>query len=335
MKAAILHGQVPPDAPKDEQDVLVEVAVVSEALGRFGYQAVPIPFSLDLESVGSRLQGLQPDFVFNLVESVAGRGQLIHLAPALLDYLGLPYTGAKTEAMFVTSNKRLAKRLLTGAGIATPPWLTEQDITAGERALADRYIVKSVWEHASIGIAQDSVVSKIESLQHLLEQRRARFGGEWFAEAYIEGREFNLSLLAGKDGPDVLPPAEIRFLGYGEDRLKIVDYRAKWDPETYEYHHTPRRFDFPAPDEPLLRVLQDTALACWRLFDLRGYARVDFRVDEEGRPWVLEVNTNPCLAPDAGFLAAAARASLGIDQVVERIIQDCALVRRDPRTETR
>jgi D-alanine-D-alanine ligase len=322
MKAAILHGQVPPDAPKDEQDVLVEVTVVSESLGRFGYQAVPIPFSLDLESVGSKLQSLQPDIVFNLVESVAGRGQLIHLAPTLLDYLGLPYTGAKTEALFVTSNKLFAKRLLTGAGAATPPWLTDKDITAGERAPAGRYIVKSVWEHASIGIAQDSVVSNIESLQHLLGERRARFGGEWFAEAYIEGREFNLSLLAGKDGPDVLPPAEIRFLGYGEDRLKIVDYRAKWDTETYEYHHTPRRFDFPATDQPLLNRLQDTALACWRLFDLRGYARVDFRVDEEGRPWVLEVNTNPCLAPDAGFLAAAARVSLGADQVVDRIVQD-------------
>jgi D-alanine-D-alanine ligase len=95
MKAAILHGQIPPDAPKDEQDVLVEVAVVSEALGRFGYQVVPIPFSLDLESVGSKLQGLQPDLVFNLVESVAGRGQLIHLAPALWITWGCPIPGRR------------------------------------------------------------------------------------------------------------------------------------------------------------------------------------------------------------------------------------------------
>jgi D-alanine-D-alanine ligase len=213
--------------------------------------------------------------------------------------------------MFVTSNKRLAKRLLTGAGIATPPWLTEKDITAGERALADRYIVKSVWEHASIGIAQDSVVSKIESLQHLLEQRRARFGGEWFAEAYIEGREFNLSLLTGKDGP-TCSPAEIGSWAT-EDRLKIVDCRAKWDPETYEYHHTPRRFDFLATDDRCygcFRIPRSHAGGCL----IPRYTRVDFRVDEEGGPW--SWGSTPTLSPDAGT-AAAARASLGIDQVVE------------------
>jgi D-alanine-D-alanine ligase len=322
MRAAILHGHVPPEAPQDEQDVLVEVAVVSDALARLGYEPVPVPFGLDLGAVHSTLKQLQPALVFNLVESVDGRGQLIHLAPALLDYLGLPYTGARTEAMFTTSNKLLAKRLLVGAGIATPSWLTERDIMASNQALTTRHIVKSVWEHASIGIAQDSVAADLESLRRILGQRRARFGGQWFAEAYIEGREFNLSLLAAEDSPELLPPAEIQFLGYRHDRLKIVDYRAKWDRAAYEYQHTPRSFKFPETDEPLLSRLKDTALTCWRLFDLRGYARVDFRVDGQGRPWVLEINTNPCLAPDAGFLAAAGQASLGINPVVARIAQD-------------
>jgi len=118
----------------------------------------------------------------------------------------------------------------------------------------------------------------------------------------------------------VLPPAEIIFEGFGADQPKIVDYRAKWDAASYEYHHTPRCFDFAADDAPLIDRLKALALSCWELFDLGGYARVDFRVDSAGRPWVLEINANPCIAPDAGFAAAIERAGLTYDQAVERII---------------
>ena len=153
-------------------------------------------------------------------------------------------------------------------------------------------------------------------------RRAERLGGEVFAEAYIAGREFNLSVLAGPDGPEVLPPAEIHFVDYPDDRPRIVGYRAKWDSDSFEYHHTPRSFDFPPPDAPLLAELCRLARACWDLFGLRGYARVDFRVDETGQPWVLEINANPCLSPDAGFGAAAERAGLSFPAVIARILAD-------------
>ena len=165
--------------------------------------------------------------------------------------------------------------------------------------------------------------------------RRESLGGECFAEAYIEGREFNLSLLAsedlkggpvsvgrGKSCPEVLPPAEIRFDSYPSGKVRVVGYRSKWDEDSFEFTHTPRSFDFPDRDDALLADLKDLALRCWELFDLRGYARVDFRVDGAGRPWILEVNANPCLSPDAGFAAAAARAGLPFTEVLNRIIGD-------------
>ena len=102
----------------------------------------------------------------------------------------------------------------------------------------------------------------------------------------------------------------------------MVGYRAKWDEGSYEYHHTPRRFDFPAADVPLLDGLRDLARRCWPLFGLAGYARVDFRVDAAGRPWILEINTNPCIAPDAGFTAALAQAGIGYAEAVGRILAD-------------
>jgi D-alanine-D-alanine ligase len=150
-------------------------------------------------------------------------------------------------------------------------------------------------------------------------------GGEWFAETFVEGREFNLSILADENGPEVLPPAEIIFEGYSEEMPKIVDYRAKWDETAYSYHHTPRNFDFASSDLPLLETLKKLALDCWKVFDLRGYARVDFRVDTKGAPWVLEVNANPCLSTDAGFAAALERAGISFKAAVDRILKDVKL----------
>ena len=104
---------------------------------------------------------------------------------------------------------------------------------------------------------------------------------------------------------------------------RIVDYAAKWHAGSFEFCNTVRRFEFDAADRPLLARLEDVAKACWRLFGLRGYARVDFRVDAAGRPWVLEVNVNPCLSPDAGFAAAAARRGLDLPAVCAASSRSC------------
>jgi len=120
----------------------------------------------------------------------------------------------------------------------------------------------------------------------------------------------------------VLPVAEILFEDYPEEKLRVVGYRAKWQEGSFEYAHTPRSFDYTVEDEPMVQRLKAIAKECWRVFGLRGYARVDFRVDDAGEPWVLEVNANPCVAPESGFIAAAAQAGLSYNQVIQRIIED-------------
>lgn len=324
MRVVVLHGKVAEDAGKDELDVLVQRDAVSMALGDLRYDAAALPFSLDLQGVARELRDLRPAFVFNLVESVEGRGRLIHLAPSLLDHLQLPYTGSRTEAIFLTSNKLVGKQLLRAAGIPTPPWSALHDSPRQPLAHGGLYIVKSVWEHASIGLDEESLVwaTNPDELRRVLGERRERLEGSCFAEAYIDGREFNLSLLADRDGPQVLPPAEIRFEDYPTGKPRLVSYRAKWDEDSFEYRHTRRSFHFPGEDRGLLENLAQIALECWRAFELKGYARVDFRVDRDGRPWVLEVNANPCLSPDAGFAAAAERAAIAYSQVIARIVAD-------------
>jgi D-alanine-D-alanine ligase len=316
----MVHGAVPPDAAPDEQDVLVELETVRQSLSALGFAPVAVPLTLDLEAARRRLAELGPAFVFNLVESIEGQGRLIHLAPSLFEAMGLPFTGAGSEAMFTTSSKPFAKRLLRQNGIATPGWIEAGAGGLPAPGFAGPYIVKSVWEHASIGIDGGSVTEDARKLDRIARQRQRRFGGEWFAEAYIEGREFNLGLLASPEGVELLPPAEMLFVDYPADKRRIVDYAAKWHADSFEFRNTVRRFDFGPEDRPLLRELERIAKTCWRLFGLAGYARVDCRVDASGRPWVLEININPCLSPDAGFAAAAGRAGLNLRDVVARLV---------------
>ena len=162
----------------------------------------------------------------------------------------------------------------------------------------------------------------LAAVRHRLRQQVEHWGGAWFAEEYIDGREFNIAVLASPRGPETLPPAEIDFSAFPAGKRRVVGYRAKWAEDSFEYGNTPRRFDFPPADDRLLEELQHLARQCWRLFTLRGYVRVDFRVDSQRRPWILEINTNPCLSPDAGFAAAIERGQIGFDRAVQRILDD-------------
>jgi D-alanine-D-alanine ligase len=320
-RAVIVHTELSPEARPDEADVLVQAGAVSGALHGLGYEVAVVPFGLDIQAAASRLRELEPAVVFNLVEAFDGDGRLIHLACSVLDHLGIPYTGACADAMFLTSNKVLAKGWMRARGIATPEWVVQGRAPEMELPFPGAYIVKALWEEASIGIDARSVqdAAGIEGLEAILGERSRALGKQCFAERFIAGREFNLSVLGGPGGPVVLPPAEIRFT-FPDDRPAIVDYKAKWDEGSLEYQCTPRSFAFEPRDKGLLDELGRTALACWKAFDLRGYARVDFRVDGAGRPWVLEINANPCISPDSGFVAASSMAGLGFPEVVARIV---------------
>jgi len=324
---ALLYGRVDPDAPQDEKDVLVQLETVRAALQSLGYETMDVPLSLDLGVTRAVLRSARPLAVFNLAETIEGKGSLIHFAPSLLSTLGIPYTGAPIEAILLTSHKILGKRMMQAAGIRTPPFTGAVLAADASPDVEPPWIVKSVWEHASIGMEDSAVVSAQRELSAEIRRRQAAERiDQLFVEQYIDGREINVALLGGRDGPGVpqiLPPAEIQFLDYPPGKPRFVGYRAKWDEASFEYGRTPRRFVFPPEDSTLLDTLQQISLHCWNLFGLRGYARVDFRVDARGEPWVLEVNTNPCLSPDAGFLAAAAQAGLSRDEVVRRIVLEC------------
>jgi D-alanine-D-alanine ligase len=332
LRIAVLHHAVTADASADDRDVLDQARAVGEGLTALGHSWAPIECTLDLAAAKRRLLEFRPDLAFNLVESLAGTGRLIHLVPFLLDALSIPYTGSCAEAILATSHKLLAKDRLRCAGLPTPDWFGPfpRDIpalspaAAGASGAGFRWIVKSVWEHASIGLDEEAlaILDGPGLAAEALAAHAPRAGGACFAERFIEGREFNISLLAAPGGVQVLRPAEILFDGYPPGAAKIVGYRAKWDPGSFEYQHTLRRFDFPAEDAALVESLSELARKCWEAFGLRGYARVDYRVDETGVPWILEINANPCLSPDAGFAAALDASGVRLTAALGRILAD-------------
>ena len=326
MRITILYNAVREDGPADELDVLNQRDSVAKSLSALGHETGFLPLSLDLAGAAADLKLKNPALVFNLAESVDKSGRLIYFAPAVLEHLQIPFTGSGSEAMFLTTNKLLTKERLQLAGLPTPEWLRNSDHKTNETGDKETlYIVKPVWEDASVGIDGRAALCSYDKARQCLKEK-ANTTQVCFAEQYIEGREFNLSILAAPSGPEVLPAAEIEFIDYPADRPMIVDYKAKWETGSFEYTHTVRRLDFPPADRELIEQMRMMALQCWHLFDLHGYARVDFRVDQQGRPWILEINANPCISPDSGFVAAAEKANLTFDQVIKRIIGDVPAV---------
>lgn len=313
----VIHGAS--EDRLDEIDTIKNAACIADSLRTLGYETEIISIDMDLRQIG-RIADAKPSAVFNLVEALEGDGRLGFLSCAALDHAGIAYTGAPLTGYIQSSSKLLTKALLKSAGISTP------DFWTGISPVGQRVIVKSVWEHASYGMDQGSVVDGKDAAGEI-RARQARFGGQFFSEIYIPGREFNIAILETRAGPRVLPLAEMLFDDLPDGVLPIIDYDAKWHAPSVGEDPMKRHFGIEKVSPALAKGLADTALACWDAADLAGYARIDFRVDEDDNVYVLEINANPCLAPDAGFIAAAAVGGFGYADVIGAIV-DAALLKR-------
>ncbi len=327
-RVLILHDVAYETLRADLVDNEYEVNSLARVLVELGYQVSQMAFDPhESEMMAARIRGWQPVLVFNLVETVAGSGQLAHLACSFLQLLGIPFTGADAWSMQTTVNKLATKRMLVGSGLPTPAWLEADG--SGSWNPGSRYLIKPVFEDGSVAIERGSLVSCLDAarLRALIEAHSAKTGLLCFAEQFIDGREFNVSLLGQEGEAHVLPLAEMEFLGFAENGLApMMNFDAKWTEGSYEYEHIQRTF-LPQPgDGPLRDELVRIAKACWTLFGLRGYARIDFRVDGSGQPMVIEINTNPCLEPDNGIVAAASQTGIDFATLLIRIAAEAGVI---------
>ncbi|MFZ2339812.1 MAG: ATP-grasp domain-containing protein [Bacteroidales bacterium] len=316
-KCCILFNQPIEGALADELDVLEQVEYIGDNLEKLGIVVYTRGITTNFMNEVAEIAADKPDFVFNLVESINNKGELCYFVPALLNMYSIPYSGNPLEALFITTSKTLSAKILREHNLSTP--LTYAPSQLNLLKPGHKYIVKPVWEDGSLGITADSVFSfstdQAENLKGLDDSH-------WIIQDFIDGREFNISVIASSSGPEVMPAAEMVFHNFAPDMPRIVDFKAKWIEDSFEFENTVR--DFPGDKlNPLLsKRINELALNCWDVFRLKGYARVDMRIDAYENPYVIEVNANPCLSPDSGLMAATRKAGIPVTEILTRIIED-------------
>ena len=204
--------------------MLHQVELVLEALTDLGYLPEAFPLGNNLKGDLERIKAMKPLFVFNLVESVFDKGELMYMGPALLNALKIPFTGVPVEGLFITTNKVLTKKILKYNGILTPDYYTLEEVL---RLKPDtRYLLKPTCEDGSVGLDEDAVFTTEQ--KEMVEKIKQLPISHYFIEEFIEGREFNLSILGGKGRVDVLTPAEMLFHAFPEGKPRMLGYKAKW-----------------------------------------------------------------------------------------------------------
>ncbi len=321
-KVAIIYNEPVPDrygAMGEEKavlGVLDEVEAVHRALAESGYLVARVPLLPPLEQVRQRLKNLSADLVFNLFEGFDGCPETEAAVANILSELGLAYTGCPGTALSLALDKGKAKVLMEAAGIPTPKYQLLSPETLSQFRLGYPCIVKPCAEDASHGISEESVVCDLTSLKRQVARVNELFGGRALVEEFIDGREFNVTVLEAKE-PLVLAISEIVYsLPPGMPR--ILTFPAKWETQSMYYQCTQPVCPAEIDDKTRKQIVDSSQLA-FKLLGCSGYARVDFRQGIEGPPQVIDVNPNPDISPTSGVARQVQAAGMTYSQFIEKI----------------
>jgi D-alanine-D-alanine ligase len=300
-RVLILFNQpvLPPDHPDylSEIDVVETVGEIEKILSPERYVTERFGYARDPRLLIDKLAAWKPDAVFNLFEGEADRSETEIYNAALLEWAGIPFTGAGSFGQAIGRDKIRTKHLLRGAGVSTPPFVVVDRPPADPWPHPWPAIVKPAYTDASIGIEQGSVVTTRPDLDARVAHVFDRFGGPVLIEQFIPGRELQIHLFDDPaDGRlTVMPAAEVVFEHpSGGSLWPVYSYEAKWNEASVEFKSSRLVGGLTLPS-PLRERVEAMCVAAYRLVGLRDYGRVDLRVTEAGEPYVLEVNPNPHL----------------------------------------
>jgi D-alanine-D-alanine ligase len=316
--ALILFNRISSNPKDDELDVLDQVRIVSAALIKLKYKVMEYQIDLNLGKAIREIRKINPSFIFNLAETLDNKGEFAYMPAAILTQLNIPYSGNPLIPLFFAANKVLAKEQLTMIGVKTPGWITLDQLKKLKKER--KYILKPTWEEGSLGLDEDSVFNGSDKV--FIQKIASLNRNYYFIEEFIEGREFNVSIIGTKDGPLVLPIAEMTFLKYPEGKPRIMGYTAKWKEDSFEYLHTKRTFKFSPGDKGFKKEIEKICKKCWNTFGFKGYVRIDFRMGADGVPMVIDLNLNPCISESGGFIAATQKAKFKFVDVIRMIVEE-------------
>ena len=313
MKVVVLFDGISALGKSPDLAILETVEAVEAILAADGHEAVRIPVNPDARWV-ERVRRAKPDLAFNLCEGIDGVATLESSVISSLELLGIPYTGSGSWTTSICLRKHVVNTMLESAGLPVPRFSVAR---AGEPVPSVGFpaICKPAAEDASLGVEQRSVVKSARALHARITQMHEEWD-EVVVQRFIAGREVNVGIL----GDHVLPIAEIDFSTMPDEYWRIVSYRSKWETGSDEDLGSVPRCPADLPPE-LVAELGRIALAAWRVVGGRGYGRVDLRIDESMRPWILEVNANPDFAPTAGLARMARTAGIDYASMVRLVCE--------------
>ena len=293
---------------------------VLQALTALGHQVFPLGVKDELLPIRHAIEEHRPHVTFNLLTFFHGVGTYDAWVVSYLELLKAAYTGANPRSILLCGDKALTKKILTWHRIKVPRF---SEVAWGRKARLPRrlsypVIVKSRDEHASLGIAQASVVHDDAGLQERVDFVHRNLSTGAIVEEYIEGRELTVTVL-GNERLNALPPWELTFGNLPEGSEPIQTYRVKWDLE-YQKKLDVRTGAARDLDPDLAKKLAHTAKRIYRCLNLSGFARVDFRLAQDGIAYALEANPNPQLARGEDVADAAAATGMGYEELIQKIV---------------
>lgn len=313
MKIGILFDGMSALGVNPDGLILESVEAIENAIVDWGHQHVRIPVNPDGRWV-ERMRRGNFDLAFNLCEGIDGVAAFEPMVISVLELFKIPYTGNSSTTAALCLRKNVVNTVLDRAGVPVPRWSLAR---RGEKLTSVGYpaICKPAAEDASIGIEQRSVVRSGSALTERIRAMHERWD-EVIIQRFIDGREVNVGIV----GDEVLPVAEINFGEMPRGMWKIVSYQSKWITGSEEDLGAKPTCpaDLPAA---LTRDLKRIASMAWKAVRGQGYGRVDFRIDRDGRPWLLEVNPNPDIAPDAGLARMARTAGMDYNALIRRVCE--------------
>lgn len=304
-----------------EAGVLDELNDIKRALTVMGYRTILFNVNSDIYRLIDFLKEKKPDIIFNICESIGTESiHEMHVA-GIFELMGIPYTGANAFTLGLAQNKMRVKEILSYHNLPTPKFrvIKNPDDLVSVDGLSFPIIVKPSREDASVGISNDSVVYNLEDLKSRVRFVIEKFVQPAMVEEYIDGREINVAVI-GNSNPTALPVSEVDMSTLPDTYHKIITYNAKWMKGTDEFECTKGVCPAPLP-KAVAETLQAMALKAYSIIGCRDYARVDFRLTKEFKPYILEVNPNPDIAADAGFARAARTSGMTFEEMTNKIVE--------------
>jgi len=304
-----------------QEDTVSEARAVEEALSQLGFKTRRLEITYErIETLIQELLRSREEVIFNLCEDIKGEGIYEVYIASVMELLGMDYTGSGPMTLGICLDKAKAQTLLASHDFPTPRHIVfEKKEGVLPKGLHFPLIVKLLHEDGSLGLDKDSVVYTREALFDRVRRMTRNYHQPVIAEEYIDGREFNVALLGNGETAQILPISEIDYSTITTKEPKILTYASKWDESSSEYRKTMPVC--PASLSPSLeKTLQTFALSACKILGCRDYARVDFRLKGK-TPYIIEVNPNPCISLDAGFIRSAKVAGLSYAEVVGKIME--------------